>query len=313
MQARLRILRRERSRLLRTADFQDRLIQSIAVVVPTAFVTGAAIFDSFAPKVAIGMNVGAIVSALFALFYIFLIKRADPYVLMVAEEAVQNSQAQDRILNDLKDQQARFVLASQIRVTLMETLEGMLEQPLERDERFKNLANFTVNLLAGRAIECLGLESDKWTLTIFLFNEAENRLVPVATRRQDRLEELRTPRSWAAGTGHVGRAFETGNPLILADTGTPEAQQFFAAPEGLRKADDIVKYRSIASLPIRVGQRRPIGVLVATSNKAARFKPETAIRSSIEIDLLHAAADMLALGGEAYIDYVHASESGETL
>jgi hypothetical protein len=49
------------------------------------------------------------------------------------------------------------------------------------------------------------------------------------------------------------------------------SRQIFDAPEPKRRPDDLERYRSIASIPIRLGKGDPVGVLVATSDVASRF------------------------------------------
>lgn len=302
-------LQKERSRLLRAAGWQDRILQVFAVALPAGLLGVSDFIGGWRASAAAPLQVVAIGCGVLAVVYILLVKRTDPDIIRIAESALEEAKIAERTLADLKNEQAHHALAGQLRMAMMEALETVLEDGGDPPDRFRKLASWILDLLAYRGITSLRLEQDSWTISVFQFVEWEGKLVPVGTRRRNRMDELRPQRSWPPGQGQVGRAFSNGSPLVLADTGTPEARQSFEAPEPLRKADDISKYRSIASLPIKIGGGKPIGVLVATSNVAGRFKPEKLRPASVEIDLLHVAADMLALAGSVSPTYHQAAES----
>ena len=66
-------------------------------------------------------------------------------------------------------------------------------------------------------------------------------------------------------------AFQGKREYIAEDTSRPDARQIFDAPEPKRRSDDLERYRSIASIPIRLGKEDPVGVLVATSDLGRVF------------------------------------------
>lgn len=302
-------LRKERSRLLRAAGWQDRILQVFAVALPAGLLGVSDFISEWQASAVAPLQVAAIGCGGLAVVYILLVKRTDPDIIRIAETAWEEAREAGRALADLKIEQAHHAQAGQLRMAMMEALETVLEDGGDPPYRFKKLASWILDLLAYRGIASLRLEQDNWTISVFWFVEGEGRLVPVGTRRRNRMDELKPQRSWQPGQGQVGRAFSNGSPLVLADTGTPEARQSFEAPEVLRKPDDVSKYRSIASLPIKVGRGQPIGVLVATSNVAGRFKPEKLRPASVEIDLLHVAADLLALAGSVTPAYNREVES----
>jgi hypothetical protein len=87
-----------------------------------------------------------------------------------------------------------------------------------------------------------------------------------------RAEEEAPHRSWNPGEGHVGIAFQSQREIVAGDTSEPEAHALFEAPEAHRHPDDHKRYRSIASLPIRLANEEPAGALVATSDVPDRFR-----------------------------------------
>jgi GAF domain-containing protein len=93
----------------------------------------------------------------------------------------------------------------------------------------------------------------------------------MACRRPVRAEEEAEHRSWEPGDGHVGLAFQTRRPIVASDTSDPEASHLFDASPPKRRDDDRERYRSIASIPIRLQDETPVGVVVATSDIANRF------------------------------------------
>jgi GAF domain-containing protein len=123
---------------------------------------------------------------------------------------------------------------------------------------------------ADRAI-LFGMESDRYNFAIYIYEPAAQRLDCVACRRPFRAEEEAVHRSWEPGEGHVGLAFQIKREIVARDTSDPAAQALFDAPAAKRREDDRERYRSIASIPIRLAGEEPYGVLVATSDMEGRF------------------------------------------
>lgn len=125
-------------------------------------------------------------------------------------------------------------------------------------------------VVADRVV-LFGMDKDRFNFAIYIYNDADQVLHCVACRRPIRVEEDADHRSWDPGEGHVGMAFQGKREYIAEDTSKPDARQIFDAPEPKRRSDDLERYRSIASIPIRLGKEDPVGVLVATSDIAGRF------------------------------------------
>ena len=77
-----------------------------------------------------------------------------------------------------------------------------------------------------------------------------------------------------SGAGHVGKVFAGQREAVADDAMKPEYRDMFdMPPEQGGKTDDANIYRSIASVPIRLGTQPLLGVLVATSDQPGRFRP----------------------------------------
>lgn len=142
--------------------------------------------------------------------------------------------------------------------------------PGTADDRNRRLAAM-LDVLVSDKVVLLGMSSDRWNFAIYLEN-TEGSLECVACRRPIRAEEEAPHRSWRPGEGHVGIAFQAEREIVAGDTSESEAQALFDAPDGLRRGDDRERYRSIASIPIRLTGEKPVGILVATSDVAQRFR-----------------------------------------
>jgi hypothetical protein len=93
-------------------------------------------------------------------------------------------------------------------------------------------------------------------------------LHPVAGDRSIKCD-LKNARIWPMGVGVGGYCFSSGMEVVVPDMNAPNLGSGFAYP---RKPDDDRLYRSIASVPIRVGAGNEIwGVVVATSDSPHHF------------------------------------------
>ena len=178
------------------------------------------------------------------------------------------------------------------------------------DDQKRRLAAMLDVAVSDSAV-LFGMDSDRWNFAIYLPNAAGD-LECAACRRPIRAEEEAAHRSWRPGEGHVGIAFQTQREIVAGDTSEPEAQALFDAPDGLRRSDDRVRYRSIASIPIRLTGEQPVGILVATSDVPQRFRlnqhDEDNARDTVEP--LRVLANALALAikaSELYIDSIEGS------
>jgi len=178
-----------------------------------------------------------------------------------------------------------------------EVVEGSVASaPGTLEDRNRRFATMLDILVAEKAI-LFGMDSDRWNFAIYLFDPGDGQLHCVTCRRPIRAEEEAVHRSWKPGEGHVGIAFQTQREIVAGDTAEPEARALFDAPEPRRRGDDVDRYRSIASIPIRLAGEVLIGILVATSDIPNRFwlrqRDEEGARDPVEP--LRILANALAL------------------
>jgi hypothetical protein len=128
-----------------------------------------------------------------------------------------------------------------------------------------------LDFVVADRVPLFGMDTDRFNFAIYIYDGADQALHCAACRRPIRAEELADHRVWDPGEGHVGMAFQGKREYIAEDTSRPDARQIFDAPDSKRRSDDPERYKSIASIPIRLGRGDPVGVLVATSDVAGRF------------------------------------------
>lgn len=174
--------------------------------------------------------------------------------------------------------------------------EVIASGPGTADDEKRRLGAMLDVLVSDKAV-LFGMDSDRWNFAIYTHDPATGKLECVACRRPIRAEEEAPHRSWGPGEGHVGIAFQTGREIVAGDTSEPEAQALFDAPDPLRRGDDRDRYRSIASVPIRLGGEQPIGILVATSDVAGRFRLRGSDEETAQdpVEPLRVLANALAL------------------
>ncbi|MBL8572996.1 MAG: hypothetical protein JNM13_04905 [Hyphomicrobiaceae bacterium] len=214
--------------------------------------------------------VGLLLSAAGSIF-LYWIDRSDPEILLEAEKAIVEAENRAAIIGRLEEDFFWFSRVYSLSNFLREIVEQVELQGSGDGEEQAKRFGFMLDLLVADKGVLFGMNDDRWNFAIYLFNRASGELDCVACRRPIRAEEEATHRSWKPGIGHVGIAYQTARTIVAADTSEPEARALFDAPEGLRNSDDVERYRSIASVPIRLQDESPIGVVVGTSDVPERF------------------------------------------
>ncbi|MCV2891426.1 GAF domain-containing protein [Ruegeria aquimaris] len=116
------------------------------------------------------------------------------------------------------------------------------------------------------------MNDDRWTFGLYV--PEGDKLVMRVTRRWSRESEEASHREWKPGEGHVGQAFKTKRELVCRDSTDPNVRGFLIATGQNERSYDSELYMSFASVPIMIGTRpKPLGVLVATSDRRGRFAP----------------------------------------
>jgi hypothetical protein len=172
------------------------------------------------------------------------------------------------------------VLAS----VLMKFVETRTEIGVQDDAALEECVLEVLQALEQHAPILFSFErSEKWSFTVFIADANAN-LVPVkrlASAVHPRKDSQ--PRSWRAGDGHVGQAFQRRQTIVTRDATDPEVAALFRAQGANERKGDDELYRSYVSAPLGSGGegRSPLGVLVVTSNVPGRF--EDLARQPIEL------------------------------
>lgn len=124
----------------------------------------------------------------------------------------------------------------------------------------------------------MDMELDEfWTFSIFSCETQEdgkNSMVRRFARSHDRREE-RDNRIWLKGEGYTGYAWEHDQTVVVENSQLAEELARFHVPKDKFQQDDLGRYISIVSVPIRIsddsGQSMICGVITATSNRPGCF------------------------------------------
>lgn len=129
-----------------------------------------------------------------------------------------------------------------------------------------------------------------WNFAIYRHDNKAGALVPIWRRKHEDIPTLGLGRSWAVGTGHVGKAFADKRAIITANAADPMVSDLMSAPETNRRDYDQKIYRSFAAIPIQIGglEGRPLGVVVGTSSAECRFGKDNSM-------ILYHLANVLAM------------------
>jgi GAF domain-containing protein len=220
-----------------------------------------------------------------------------PETIARALAAIEGAWVRDRTIGELE---AEFRWITQLYGTakaLREFVEAVLAAGAEEA---KNASTETLSALLDMVVAqkdvLFGMTGERWNFAIYLYDRAADQLDCLICRRPIRAEETAPHRSWRPGEGHVGLAFSRDEELVASDTADPQIEQLFRAHGTRHRDDDTTRYRSIASIPIRIRGENPWGVLVATSDRAGRFRPVTVgSRSAIDhVEPLRVLATNLA-------------------
>ncbi|CAJ0867314.1 hypothetical protein AMST5_01942 [freshwater sediment metagenome] len=142
--------------------------------------------------------------------------------------------------------------------------------------------------------------SELWNFGVYLYSKKSDLLVPVWREKSRNHPSQGTGRTWERGQGHVGKSFADAQVIITGDALQPDVRQLWWAPTGSEKPYDGEVYRSFASIPIgpiREDEKRPYGVLVATSDRLGRFDRENAVILQL---VAGAIGSILVLSGATY-------------
>jgi hypothetical protein len=188
-----------------------------------------------------------------------------------ADDLAQTVEQRDAELGSLEEDYSFSVRLQTVAVALRGIVDKVATSGPGPEETQRSRLGTMLDFIVADRAALFGMDTDRFNFAIYIYDDAGQVLQCVACRRPIRLEEEADHRSWDPGEGHVGMAFQGKREYIAEDTSKPDARQIFDAPEPKRRADDLQRYKSIASIPLRLGKEDPVGVLVATSDIAGRF------------------------------------------
>ena len=261
------------------------------------------IADPIRPYAHIASIVGLVAVLIGGLVFAFVDEGA-PETIARALAAIEGARTRDLTITELE---AEFRWITQLYGTAKALREFVEAAPDVGAEEAKTAVMGTLSALLDMVVAqkdvLFGMTDERWNFAIYLYEPTGDQLKCLICRRPIRAEETAPHRAWQSGEGHVGLAFSRGEELVASDTADPQIEQLFRGHGAKHRDDDTIRYRSIASIPIRTRGDNPWGVLVATSDRAGRFRPVTA-RSRSAID--HAEPlRVLATNLAAAIDRTH--------
>jgi hypothetical protein len=188
-----------------------------------------------------------------------------------ADDLVRTVEQRDAELASLEHDYSFSARLQAVAVALRGIVDEVAASGPGSEETQKGRLGSMLDFIVADRVVLFGMDTDRFNFAIYIYDGADQALHCAACRRPIRAEEYAAHRIWDPGEGDVGMAFQGKREYIAEDTARPDARQIFDAPEPKRLPDDVERYKSIASIPIRLGKGDPVGVLVATSDVAGRF------------------------------------------
>jgi hypothetical protein len=188
-----------------------------------------------------------------------------------AGDLARTVEQRDAELASLEEDYSFSVRLQTVAVALREIVNKVAASGPGPEDIQKARLGLMLDFIVADRVALFGMDTDRFNFAIYVYDHGDQVLHCIVCRRPIRVEEDADHRSWDPGEGHVGMAFQGRREYIAEDTSKPDARQIFDAPEPKRRSDDLERYKSIASIPIRLGKEDPMGVLVATSDVAGRF------------------------------------------
>lgn len=127
-------------------------------------------------------------------------------------------------------------------------------------------------------------DGEIWTFSIYSREkDGEGHVMRRLVALSGNPDEENDKRKWPMGQGFIGEAWRTGEELIVPDRDAPAYRARFHGTGLLRKSNDDALYKSVAIMPIIVGEtvegrahENVIGCVSSTSNRANRFLADEA-------------------------------------
>lgn len=162
----------------------------------------------------------------------------------------------------------------------------------------------TVDMMVEMALRHLlvsvGFEQDEaWAISVFQVQGEE--LVRIAAKRALRADEQKDARRWKRNQGFVGAAWAREDAVIVTDGKDGATADELKVPADLHRPYDEDRYRSMAAVPVRLGDPAEIwGVVAVSSDRAGRFRRIPGDRQEQAVDTVRLIARMTALMAAAF-------------
>lgn len=140
---------------------------------------------------------------------------------------------------------------------------------------------------------------EQWAISVF--RVVDDRLERIAAIRADQLQPPQEARTWKKNEGFVGQAWSSEKHVIVEDGTLPHVLDQFDVPHDLRRPYDAERYRSMAAIPIRLGDPVEIwGVVAASTNYPGRFRRDPGNKQTQSVDTVRLIARMTGLAAAAF-------------
>lgn len=227
-----------------------------------------------AAAVETGMLVVGLVLSVFSSLALVYVDQTTPELI---EENLRVLDENEKLSADLESAYlyqdhllARTTVNSQVR----ELVEAAIIENCSSVEQASKFAKSILSVFVERRLSLFGIGDEHWNFGVYYYDQCKDRLVCIACRREKAEEEDQDHREWEPGNGHVGLAFARAAEIIFADASIPELRPVLEAQGENKRESDANLYVSLASVPISSDGSKPLGVLIATSNEAGRFKSD---------------------------------------
>lgn len=214
-----------------------------------------------------------------------------------AQKFLDERDALKRDVQDCLERDERRLALIDANRTMREALEQFL---LDADAKVPETVEGMLDA-AGRFINrSIGFEQgEAWVISVFQVQG--DQLVRVASRRANRLDEKPDGRSWKQNEGFVGVAWAQKRDVIIHDGTLQDIVADYPVPHEKARDYDAVRYRSLAAIPVRLGDPAEIwGVIAASTDRADRFRRDPDNRQVQSVDTVRLIARMTALMAAAF-------------
>lgn len=215
----------------------------------------------------------------------------------IAEDAISAGRA-------LEDRQIAADALDLRRLALIDANKVMreaLEQALMIPEADPiGTVDVMVEMALRHLLVAVGFDMDEaWAISVFQVQDDE--LVRICAKRALRADEQKVARRWKKNQGFVGAAWAREDVVIVTDGQDGVTADEHKVPTDLQKPYDNDRYRSMAAVPVRLGDPAEIwGVVAVSSDKAGRFRRMPGDRQEQAVDTVRLIARMTALMAAAF-------------